>query len=366
MESSFSNIRLGAVEELARLARGSDAGSAAAAREALEGLRHDDSRSVSEAAGAALAEPPPWTDPLPDPLPDPPPPAPIERDSPERVPAWVWLLGAAATSLLALGLAFPWDSRGRSWVDRQFLAVGWIADWLSALSPLSLVVGTVTGLVLAYRHSTRAFAAGLLIGLGLVATGKYGGLVLWLATLTEMRRAASLIVLTLVVAAACSLVGLGVWFARREPPERVASRSWSRLVAGLVVAGSALTLLGCVIPFNGGSEASSIDPRAIVPGAKHEADSWLALDLALVVLAALGALLVARHSRAIASGILIAVGVASGLLWIRYIGVPIAQKNTQGSAAPGGFVGLAGALALTSAGVVLRWPRPDSSVGSEP
>ncbi len=62
IESPYSKIRLGAVEELARLARGSEAGGAAAAREALEMLQLDDSKSVSEAAGGALVEPPPWTE----------------------------------------------------------------------------------------------------------------------------------------------------------------------------------------------------------------------------------------------------------------------------------------------------------------
>ena len=362
IESPYSKIRLGAVEELARLARGSEAGGAAAAREALEMLQLDDSKSVSEAAGGALVEPPPWTE---KPVVSAGPSAFVEPVSPERVPSWVWYLGAAATSLFALGFAFPWDTRGRSWVDRQFSAVGWIADWLSALSPLALVVGAIAGLVLAYRPATRAFGAGLLIGLGLVATGKYGGLLLWLATLTEMRRAASLIVLTLVVAAGCCLVAVGVLLARRAPPERPATRSWSWLVVSLVVVGSALTLLGCVIPFNGGSD-EDVAARAIVPGANNEADSWLALDQALVVLAALGALLVTRHSRTIASGILVAVGIASALLWVRYIGIPIAQKNTEGSAAPGGFVGLAGALALTGAGVLLGWPDRGGAARTEP
>ena len=360
IESPYSKIRLGAVEELARLARGSEAGVAAAAREALETLRHDDSKSVSEAAGAALAEPPPWTE---KPVVSARPSAPV---SPERVPPWVWYLGAAATLLLALGFAFPWDTRGRSWIDRQFAAVGWIADWLSALSPLALVVGAIAGLVLAYRPATRAFGAGLLIGLGLVAAGKYGGLVLWLATLDEMRRAVSLFVLTLVVAAACSLVAVGVLLARRAPPEHPATHSWSRLVVSLVVVGSALTLLGCVVPFNGGSDEFFVAARAIVPGAKNEADSWLALDQALVVLAALGALLVARHSRKVASGILVAVGLVSALLWVRYIGIPIAQKATQGSAAPGGFIGLAGALALAGAGVLLAWPGSGTDARTEP
>lgn len=57
-ESPFVAVRRGAVQELATMLRGSHEGRALAARQALEGLRDDDSRSVAEAAAAALADSP--------------------------------------------------------------------------------------------------------------------------------------------------------------------------------------------------------------------------------------------------------------------------------------------------------------------
>ena len=56
MESPFAHVRAGAVEELAGLVAGTDAGLAAAARIALEKLADDDSKRVSEAAARALTQ----------------------------------------------------------------------------------------------------------------------------------------------------------------------------------------------------------------------------------------------------------------------------------------------------------------------
>lgn len=58
LESPFVGVRSGAVHELERLLRGRHAGRAVAARQALERLSDDDSRTVANAAAAALATAP--------------------------------------------------------------------------------------------------------------------------------------------------------------------------------------------------------------------------------------------------------------------------------------------------------------------
>lgn len=55
IDNPLANVRAGAVQELARLERGSHAGLALAARQALESLANDDSRMVAAAAAEALA-----------------------------------------------------------------------------------------------------------------------------------------------------------------------------------------------------------------------------------------------------------------------------------------------------------------------
>ena len=71
IESPLANVREGAVRELASLLRGSNAGLALAAREALQHLSEDDSRKVSIAAAEALK-----TAPAAQPIEAPPTPAP--------------------------------------------------------------------------------------------------------------------------------------------------------------------------------------------------------------------------------------------------------------------------------------------------
>ncbi len=58
LEHPVAGVRLGTVEELADLLRGSHPGLALAAHQALERLRDDDSQRVSAAAAASLAPPP--------------------------------------------------------------------------------------------------------------------------------------------------------------------------------------------------------------------------------------------------------------------------------------------------------------------
>jgi len=55
IENPLAYVRVGAVRELERLLRGSDAGLALAARQALEGMTEDDSRTVSATAARSLA-----------------------------------------------------------------------------------------------------------------------------------------------------------------------------------------------------------------------------------------------------------------------------------------------------------------------
>lgn len=68
LDSPLAGVRAAAVEELARLVSGRHQGLALAARQALEGLADDDSRTVSAAATAALGQAPPAPPPPPSPV----------------------------------------------------------------------------------------------------------------------------------------------------------------------------------------------------------------------------------------------------------------------------------------------------------
>jgi hypothetical protein len=105
-----------------------------------------------------------------------------------------------------------------------------------------------------------------------------------------------------------------------------------------------------VIPFN---IATPGGDRIIL------SDQWFAADpfaTVLAVVVAVGLLLTGRRS--LAAGLLLALGLASALLWVRYIGIPIAQSNDVASPQAGGFVGLAGSVVVFCAGWRLAVVRP--------
>ena len=72
-------------------------------------------------------------------------------------------------------------------------------------------------------------------------------------------------------------------------------------------------MIGVVVPFN---EAND---KTVVPK-----EGWLAVDPVVIPMVALGVLIVLTLGRRLlAAGLLIALGLASATLWLRYLGVPI-------------------------------------------
>jgi hypothetical protein len=132
--------------------------------------------------------------------------------------------------------------------------------------------------------------------------------------------------------------------AKHGPAEEV-SESMHGPTALIAVAGAAMLVVGAVIPFN---IASPGGDRIVA------SEEWLGADpiaTALAVVVAVGLLLARRRS--LAAGLLIALGLGSALLWVRYIGIPVAQwSNPNDVASPqaGGFVGLGGSLLVLGAG----------------
>lgn len=294
-----------------------------------------------------LEEPPP----VPPTDPPPPPPAPLSEPSGDEPRAeslsllWTALVLAVA-GLFVVGLIYPWDEVGRSWVDRRFHPSARSAgDVLSALSPIALIAGTAVAVTLArFGRSWRLFSGGLLIGLGVAGAAKYGGVLLNQLEKGDARTD-SVLVLAVVVAASCLLAILG---------SKIAAPGEDRYVTGpsrfvticLAVTGAVLVLVGCAVDYN------SVNSKSIFAD-----DGWFALDSLAGVLVGLGALFLGRGSGLVGGGALIAVGAVGAALWPRFIGVPILLDDTVGSAAPGGFIGLLGSCCLIAAGVVLAWPR---------
>jgi caspase domain-containing protein len=104
LDHPIGSVRAGAAQELARLAHGKHAGMALAAREALERLRQDDSRTVATAATAALdgaaVTLPTAVPPVPHS------PAAPAAAAPRRVPRWAYAAGAGAVVLAGAATTF--------------------------------------------------------------------------------------------------------------------------------------------------------------------------------------------------------------------------------------------------------------------
>jgi CHAT domain len=297
-----------------------------------------------------------------EPEPAPPTPEPVRAGSPlpataattDRVLRAAAVLSIVGAVLLAIGVRFPWDFRGRSWLDLKFGADGIEGSgFFTGFAPVTLVLGTLAALALAWRPRTRQLGAGLLIGFGVAGAIKYLGL-LGLVLTDSATRGSSAVAFTGVVAGAVLLVVAGVRLALLNPRSVEPAAPLGILVPALLVTAAVLSVIGLVTPFNG-----KLD-RKVVPD-----EDWLAVDPVVIPLVSLGVLvLLTSGRRLLAAGVLIALGIASATLWLRYLGVPIIAPDNAGSFGVGAAAGLAGGL-LILAGGLLVW-RSEGSVRTVP
>lgn len=267
----------------------------------------------------------------PPPAPPPPPPPP-----PQRVPSIVIATSVAGVALLAVGLVVLWDE----YITPTFLFLPVAPGIFTAVAPLGVFAGTLLTIARVSRPRGGDWLdVGLLAGFGFAAMAKgvsllgesegrvQGGGLIWVA--------GGLLVGAAGVAAA-------VYLSKRAGTEHVPGSAAAGFAA---VLGAAMLVVGAVIPFN-----------VSTPGGKRiiASDSWLGADpigIALAILVAVALLFAGR--RRLAAGLLLALGFSAALLWVRYIGIPVAQwVHTEGVASPrlGGLIGFAGSVLVVGAG----------------
>jgi hypothetical protein len=272
-----------------------------------------------------------------------PPPPPPQR-WPGLVP--IGLLGAA---LLVVGLVVLW----RTYITPPFHFTDVAPGFFTSVAPVGVLVGAVLALALVSGEATTTWLrVGLLAGFAVEAAAK--GLSL-LGDPSSRVQAGGLLWLlggvTLGVAA-----GIAARHVSRRAPAEDQNEPRYIPTAFAAIAGAALLVVGAVIPFNIAKVDGELFDRIIL------SDDWLAADpfgTALAVVVAVGLLLAGRRS--LAAGLLLALGLASALLWVRYIGIPVAQWSTPHDVASpqaGGFVGLAGSVVVFCAGWRLAAVRP--------
>ena len=259
------------------------------------------------------------------------------------------LLGCAIL-VLAVGLVMPWDSEGRSLVTPHF---GPLADstggLFTALSPLAVVLVAAVATATAARGRGLQVAAGLLVACGIVGTAKYLG-VLGRASNPGFEQdvePVSILVFCLVAASSLALILIGIRIAQAAGT-RLGRDAANRRATGLTLGVAGLLILaGCVVPFNTGG--TDLPSRAVVPD-----EGAFSFDAVVGGLALIGlALCLPYLPRWLAAGMALALAIESAALWLRYIGVPVAQSNDVGGLAVGGLLGLAGALLALAVGLWL-------------
>jgi hypothetical protein len=281
---------------------------------------------------------------LPPPSPPPPP--------PPRVPASVIASGLCGVALLALGLILLWDT----YITPNFLFLPVAPGFFTAVAPLGILVGAFLAVTrVSSERKVGWLDVGLLAGFGFAAAAKGVSL---LAESEGRVKGGGLTWVAGGVLVGAAALATAVHLSKRVSTEREYGGGTAAFVA---VLGAAMLIIGAVIPFN-----------VATPGGKRilASDSWQGADpigIALAILVAVALLFAGR--RRLAAGLLLALGFSSALLWVRYLGIPMAQwMHAEGVASPrlGGLIGLAGSLLVFGAGLRLAASRSTDVSAAEP
>lgn len=360
IESPFSHVRAGAVEELAGLSAGTDIGLALSARIALEQLLDDDSKRVSDAAARGLVQ-----------QAGAPPPAPLlaaapadtaqedrpaagqpPRSEPSASTGSVLaraLAGAASKqTTLALGgalLLMIAYFRSASWDTAWYFAAKFDEIW-ALWSPLEAFgAALLVALALLARRRgrlPREAADGLLLGVGLVGVVAMAAFV---GSVFESKGTAWFTVLGAAAIAAAGALGL----LTHRPPEVASSRRWQLIAA----AGIVLALSPLVVNVAFWENSNLLGDW----GGAFAVEVLFGGALAVI---ALLVLIRSPRGRLPAGGVLIGVG---AMLALHLIGlmIQIVADNDGAALRLGGPLGLAGGLLLLAAGIRFVRAEPISA-----
>jgi hypothetical protein len=262
-------------------------------------------------------------------------PVPAGRRWPGLVPT-----GLVGVALLVVGLVLLWQEYVTP--GFKFMPDGVPAGLFTAGAPLAVLAGAILGLALVSREATTTWLrVGLLAGFAVEAGVKglsllghpssrvQGGGLLWLAGGA-----------TLAVTA-----GIAARYLLQHAPAEPSDEPLHGPTGVVALIGAAMLVVGALIPFN---LENGTNDRVVAELGRLAVDP---IATAVAVVFAVGLLFARRRS--LAAGLLIALGICSALLWVRYIGIPLAQWTTNENVASpqaGGFVGLAGGVLVFCAG----------------
>jgi hypothetical protein len=266
----------------------------------------------------------------------------VERP-PARISVLATALGLAGAVALVAGTWLQLDHWAHPTPENDRDGLG----YLSSITPMTVAVGAIGSLLLSYARGAAGLATGLFLGFALAGAARSLSL---LGIFGSTRGEPS----SFVAGAWVALVGCGLLVAAALI--RSAAEREERDVTGfvvpllLVIGGAALVVVATVVPFTSDSD---LNAQTVFERNK----GWPALEpIGCAVFAVAVSLFLAKR-RLVASGALIALGFFLMLLWgARYIAFPIWQVEDAGTIGAGGFLGLAGALAILVGGLRVR-PR---------
>jgi uncharacterized membrane protein YidH (DUF202 family) len=289
-------------------------------------------------------------------VPEPSPPPPEEPSAvepeppPTRRPVLATALGLAGAVALVAGTWLQLDHWAHPTPEKPDPdGLG----YLSSITPMTVAVGAIGSLLLSYARGAAGLATGLFLGFALAGAARSLSLLGIFANTKEPSR--------FLTGAWIALVGCGLLVAAAlirsavEREERDAGGFVIPLL--LVIGGAVLVVVATVVPF---TSDNSLKFQTVFARNK----GWPALEpIGCAVFAVAVSLLLAKR-RLLASGALIALGFFLMLLWgARYIAFPIWQVEGAATIGAGGFLGLAGGLAILVGG--LR-ARPRERAGTVP
>jgi TIR domain len=268
--------------------------------------------------------------------PTPEPPAPIPETTPRLSPA-VMPLALVGAGMLAVGLFLRWDSGGHSFLQNDFGGNLPNGGLFTALAPVGIVAAAVLGALLVRSAGTRAVGVGILFGAGIAGVVKY------LRVLQAGHdKSPGVATGVLVALGGGALVLTAAVLALRATPARESARNATAAILG--TAGAAVMVIAIPVPFNGGGSSGE---EVRLSRSFEEGFDPTVTSLAIAVIAAL---LLGRWRHTELSAALLTLGGVAALLWFRYFAIPVFEDSSVGSFAPGGLIGLAGALLVIVGG----------------
>jgi hypothetical protein len=253
----------------------------------------------------------------------------------------------AGSALLGIGLILLRSH----FLDHRFPGTIVPSGLLQGPAPIAVLAGCILTALAIWAKGRRAgwLALGLLLGFGAAAVVK------GLSLLGESQASVTAGGLLWIVGGFIVIAGGVVSLVPLRPPQKPAHYPVGTSL--VLLAAATMLIVGAAIPFT----IIDGEEKVIVT---H--NLWGADPIGTAIAVVIAVVLLNAGMRPLAAGMLIALGIASALLWIRYVGVPILQwvdkDPPDAKVQAGGIIGGAGAVLVLLTGWGLARRTEDVAV----